>query len=153
MAESNLTAEESISIDEDSDNLPYDAVVIGAGAAGIGVGITLQHVGIERFLIVDRESVGSSFAAMNSSVSRPSDSAMSLATMANRCRYLKIKQKMCPSCLTDGPARYIPGIFVDSSFSLISGKPSSLVLNRWDTNLWLPSNPPANNGCTSEVKV
>ena len=63
MAESNLTAEESISVGDDSDNLPYDAVVIGAGAAGIGVGITLQHVGIERFLIVDRDSVGSSFAA------------------------------------------------------------------------------------------
>ena len=63
MDEINFTAEESISVDEDSDNLPYDAVVIGAGAAGIGVGITLQHVGIERFLIVDRDSVGSSFAA------------------------------------------------------------------------------------------
>jgi len=63
MPESNLTAEESISVGDDSDNLPYDAVVIGAGAAGIGVGITLQHVGIERFLIVDRDSVGSSFAA------------------------------------------------------------------------------------------
>ena len=49
MAESNLTTEESISVGDDSDNLPYDAVVIGAGAAGIGVGITLQHVGIERF--------------------------------------------------------------------------------------------------------
>ena len=63
MAESNLTAEESISVGDDSDNLPYDAVVIGAGAAGIGVGITLQHVGIERFLIVDRDTVGASFAA------------------------------------------------------------------------------------------
>ena len=64
MAESNLTAEESIPVDNDSNNLPYDAVVIGAGAAGIGVGITLQHVGIERFLIVDRDSVGSSFACL-----------------------------------------------------------------------------------------
>ena len=63
MAESNLTAEKSISVDENSENLPYDAVVIGAGAAGIGVGITLQHVGIERFLIVDRDTVGASFAA------------------------------------------------------------------------------------------
>ena len=63
MAENSLPAEETISVDDESDNPPYDAVVIGAGAAGIGVGITLQHVGIERFLIIDRDFVGSSFAA------------------------------------------------------------------------------------------
>ena len=49
MAESNLTAEESISVDEGSDNLPYDAVVIGAGAAGIGVGITLNMLELSVF--------------------------------------------------------------------------------------------------------
>ena len=32
----------------------YDVIVVGAGAAGIGVGITLQHVGIEKFVIVDQ---------------------------------------------------------------------------------------------------
>ncbi len=63
MAENSLPAEETISFDDESDNPPYDAVVIGAGAAGIGVGITLQHVGIERFLIIDRDFVGSSFTA------------------------------------------------------------------------------------------
>ena len=41
----------------------YDVIVVGAGAAGVGVAITLQHVGIENFLIVDRECVGASFAA------------------------------------------------------------------------------------------
>ena len=35
-------------------------LVVGAGAAGIGVGITLQHVGIENFIIVDRDTVGAS---------------------------------------------------------------------------------------------
>ena len=41
----------------------YDVIVVGAGAAGIGVGITLQHVGIEKYVIVDRANVGASFAA------------------------------------------------------------------------------------------
>ncbi|DAC59309.1 MAG TPA: NAD(P)-binding domain-containing protein, partial [Candidatus Poseidoniaceae archaeon] len=41
----------------------YDVIVVGAGAAGVGVGITLQHVGIEKFVIVYRETVGASFAA------------------------------------------------------------------------------------------
>ena len=63
MGESNLAAEQSNLSDDDSEDLTYDAVVIGAGAAGIGVGITLQHVGVERFLIVDRDTVGASFAA------------------------------------------------------------------------------------------
>ena len=39
----------------------FDVIVVGAGAAGIGVGITLENVGIENFLIVDRDTVGSSF--------------------------------------------------------------------------------------------
>ena len=47
----------------DGNESTYDVIVVGAGAAGIGVGITLQHVGIEKFVIVDRASVGASFAA------------------------------------------------------------------------------------------
>ena len=39
----------------------FDAIIVGAGAAGIGVGISLQHAGVENFLIVDRDTVGSSF--------------------------------------------------------------------------------------------
>jgi len=39
----------------------FDVIIIGAGAAGIGVGIALQHAGVENFLIVDRDTVGSSF--------------------------------------------------------------------------------------------
>tara|TARA_B100002052_G_scaffold6589_1_gene5672 strand:- start:1864 stop:3036 length:1173 start_codon:yes stop_codon:yes gene_type:complete len=41
----------------------FDVIVVGAGAAGIGVGITLENVGIENFLIVDRDTVGSSFTS------------------------------------------------------------------------------------------
>ena len=41
----------------------YDVIVVGAGAAGIGVGIALAHVGVEDFLVVDRDKVGSSFAS------------------------------------------------------------------------------------------
>ena len=41
----------------------YDTIIVGAGAAGIGVAITLQHVGIENFLVVDKDTVGSSFSS------------------------------------------------------------------------------------------
>ena len=41
----------------------YDAIIVGAGAAGIGVAITLQHVGIENFIVVDRDTIGSSFSS------------------------------------------------------------------------------------------
>ena len=41
----------------------FDVIVVGAGAAGIGVGITLENVGIDNFLIVDRDTVGSSFTS------------------------------------------------------------------------------------------
>ena len=37
-----------------------DAVIVGAGPSGIGVGIILQKMGIN-FAILDRNSVGSSF--------------------------------------------------------------------------------------------
>ena len=46
----------------DSENV-YDVVVVGAGAAGVGVAITLQHAGIENFVVLDRDKVGSSFAS------------------------------------------------------------------------------------------
>ena len=41
----------------------FDAIIVGAGAAGIGVGIALEHAGVENFLIVDRDTVGSSFTS------------------------------------------------------------------------------------------
>ena len=41
----------------------FNVIIIGAGAAGIGVGITLEHAGVENFLIVDRDTVGSSFTS------------------------------------------------------------------------------------------
>ena len=40
----------------------YDVVVIGGGAAGVGVGVALKHAGIDNFVILDRLMVGSSFA-------------------------------------------------------------------------------------------
>ena len=39
----------------------YDVIVVGAGAAGVGVSIALIHAGVENFLIVDRDTVGASF--------------------------------------------------------------------------------------------
>lgn len=39
----------------------YDVIVIGAGAAGIGMGITLREFGINNLLIVDKGEVGDSF--------------------------------------------------------------------------------------------
>lgn len=41
----------------------FDVVVIGAGAAGIGAAIALAHAGVEDFLLVERDFVGSSFAS------------------------------------------------------------------------------------------
>ena len=41
----------------------YDVIIIGAGAAGVGVAISIQHTGIENYLLVDRDCVGSSFAS------------------------------------------------------------------------------------------
>ena len=41
----------------------YNVIIVGAGAAGIGVAISVAHSGVENFLIVDRKGVGSSFAA------------------------------------------------------------------------------------------
>ncbi len=46
-----------------TDPRTYDVVVVGAGAAGVGVSITLKHAGIENFLVLDRHSVGASFDA------------------------------------------------------------------------------------------
>ncbi len=41
----------------------HDVVVVGAGAAGVGVAVTLKHAGIEDMLVLDRETVGASFSA------------------------------------------------------------------------------------------
>ena len=41
----------------------YDVVVVGAGAAGIGVAVALRHAGIENFVICERHTVGASFAS------------------------------------------------------------------------------------------
>ena len=41
----------------------FDAIIIGAGAAGIGAGIALAHSGVGSFVIIDRGAVGSSFAS------------------------------------------------------------------------------------------
>ena len=39
----------------------FDVVVVGAGAAGLGLGVTLRDLGIENFVILDRSAVGASF--------------------------------------------------------------------------------------------
>ena len=41
---------------------PYDTIIVGAGAAGVGAAIALTHAGVEDFLLVDRDVVGASFA-------------------------------------------------------------------------------------------
>ena len=42
---------------------PFDVIIVGAGAAGVGVAIALGQAGIENILLVDRDTVGSSFAS------------------------------------------------------------------------------------------
>ena len=39
----------------------YDVVVVGAGAAGIGVAVALRHAGIENFVVCERHKIGASF--------------------------------------------------------------------------------------------
>ncbi|MEL6106574.1 MAG: NAD(P)/FAD-dependent oxidoreductase [Planctomycetota bacterium] len=41
----------------------YDAVVIGGGAAGVGVSVALQHAGVENFVLLERDTIGASFAS------------------------------------------------------------------------------------------
>jgi len=41
----------------------YDAVIVGGGAAGLGVSIALVHAGIENFVVLERHAVGASFAS------------------------------------------------------------------------------------------
>ncbi|MEL7061550.1 MAG: NAD(P)/FAD-dependent oxidoreductase [Acidobacteriota bacterium] len=41
----------------------YDAVIVGGGAAGIGVGIALRHASIENFVVLERQTIGASFAS------------------------------------------------------------------------------------------
>ncbi len=41
----------------------YDVVIIGGGAAGVGVAVTLKHAGIEDFVVLERRTVGGSFAS------------------------------------------------------------------------------------------
>ncbi|MGB7085956.1 MAG: NAD(P)-binding domain-containing protein [Phormidesmis sp.] len=43
-------------------DLSYDVVIVGAGAAGIGCGVVLKELGLERFAILDRHQVGASFS-------------------------------------------------------------------------------------------
>ena len=40
----------------------YDVIVVGGGAAGLGVSIALSHAGIEDFIVLERHVVGASFA-------------------------------------------------------------------------------------------
>ena len=40
----------------------HDVVIVGAGAAGVGVSVALGHAGIENFVVLERHSVGASFA-------------------------------------------------------------------------------------------
>ena len=40
----------------------YDVVVVGGGAAGVGVAVALTHAGIDNFVVLERYQVGASFA-------------------------------------------------------------------------------------------
>ena len=40
----------------------HDVVIVGGGAAGVGAALALQRAGIEHFVVIERYTVGSSFA-------------------------------------------------------------------------------------------
>ena len=48
---------------DSADAQSYDVVVVGGGAAGVGVAITLMDAGIENFVVLERHTVGASFAS------------------------------------------------------------------------------------------
>lgn len=39
----------------------YDVIIIGAGAAGVGLGVLFEKMGLENYLILEKDTVGSSF--------------------------------------------------------------------------------------------
>ena len=39
----------------------HDVIVVGAGAAGLGVAVALSHAGITNFVVLERHTIGSSF--------------------------------------------------------------------------------------------
>ena len=43
------------------DEEPFDVLVVGAGASGLGVGVALKHAGITNFQILDRGRPAQSF--------------------------------------------------------------------------------------------
>ena len=45
----------------DKSEIIYDVVVVGAGAAGIGVAVALRHAGIQNFVVCERHKIGASF--------------------------------------------------------------------------------------------
>lgn len=44
------------------EQMTYDVIVVGAGSAGVGVGVALTQAGIDNFLILERFIIGGSFA-------------------------------------------------------------------------------------------
>ena len=50
-------------IGSESSEIVYDVVVVGAGAAGVGIAVALKHAGIENFVVFERHTVGASFAS------------------------------------------------------------------------------------------
>ncbi|MEM6704399.1 MAG: NAD(P)/FAD-dependent oxidoreductase [Acidobacteriota bacterium] len=41
----------------------YDAVIVGGGAAGVGVAVALKDAGLDNYVVLERDVVGASFAA------------------------------------------------------------------------------------------
>ena len=39
----------------------YDVIIVGAGAAGIGIGVVLKDLGLDNFVILERHQIGASF--------------------------------------------------------------------------------------------
>jgi len=48
---------DQVQTDEDM----HDVIIVGAGAAGIGVAVALREIGVENLLVLDRHEVGASF--------------------------------------------------------------------------------------------
>ena len=63
------------------DEEPFDVLVVGAGASGLGVGVALKHAGITNFQILDRGRPAQSFMDWPSGLAFPMTSAQTLTAV------------------------------------------------------------------------
>ena len=62
----------------------FDVIVVGAGAAGVGMGVVLQDLGVTNFTLLERHEVGASFRRWPQEMRFISPRAMTLPAIWRR---------------------------------------------------------------------